>query len=147
MTEPVYSAAKMLTAYYERNAQSLAGNDVSCPKIATFKFGHDDTLIDESTTIPTLLPIPPSFDLLEGEFFTGTAEVSTSGGRVIVKCHLPAGSLAVPHKYSITTLHDTDGTMLAVMHGLPDWITPTDEHITYGYLDFPHLSDDPPTAI
>lgn len=147
MSEPVYSAAKMLTAYYERNAQSLAGNGVSCPKIATFKFGHDDSFVDESTPIPTLLPIPSSFNFLEGEFFSGEAEVQTSGGRVIVKCHLPAGIVAQPYKYSITTLHDTDGTMLAVMHDLPDWITPTDEHITYGYLDFPHIADDPPTAI
>lgn len=146
MTEPVYSAAKMLTAYYEKNAQALVGNG-GCPRVFSFKFGHDESLIDESTPIPTLLPIPHDFDFLEGEFFSGEVEAQASGGRVIVKCKLDAGILAEPKKYSLTTLHDTDGTILAVMHDLPDWVTPTDEHTTYGYLDFPHISDDPPTAL
>ena len=140
----VYSKAQMLTAYYERMAQSIADNG-PCPKIKEFRFGNG--YIDESVDPPELLPIPAGMSILPGEFFTGVPEVQSSGGRVIVKCQLPPGGVTSPKKYSLTTLHDADGTILAVMQDLPDWITPTDEHVTYGYLDFPHLSEDPPTVI
>ncbi|MBE0507906.1 MAG: hypothetical protein IBX50_14540 [Marinospirillum sp.] len=139
-----YSAAKMLTAYYERTAQSVASNG-NCPRIVEFRFGHG--YVDETTDPPTLLPIPSDLNTVPGEFYTGIPEVESSGGRVIVKCTLPPGGVTVPHKYSITTLHDDDGTILAAMQDLPDWITPTDEHVAYGYLDYPHLSENPPAAI
>lgn len=139
-----YSKAQMLTAYYERQAQSVADNG-PCPKIKEFRFGHG--FIDESDpNNPVLLPIPPDINTLPGEFFVGTPEVESSGGRVIVKCEMTAGSVTEPKRYSLTSLHDADGTMLAIMQDLPDWITPTDEHVAYGYLDFPHLSENPPTV-
>lgn len=143
-----YKRSTLLTAFYDRIAGALSGTE-PCVKIAEFRFGHgfvDEATLDPETGLPTLLPIPSDLSALPGEFFTGIPQMQKSDGRVLVRCHFPAGSVAQPHKFSLIGLYDEQGNLLCVMQDLPDWLTPSDEHTAYGYLDFPHLGETPPTA-
>lgn len=139
-----YKRATLLDAYYNRVAGSLAAQN-ACPQIVFFSFGHG--YVDETVDPPALQAPPSDLAATPNEFFRAEAEVIAVDGRVLVKCFFPEGSVSEPKKYSLTTLHDMDGTPIAVMQDLPDWLTPSDEHTVYGYLDFPTLGPNAPTVI
>jgi hypothetical protein len=137
-----YKRSTLLSKFYDRIAGTLAGTE-PCVRIGQFRFGHG--FVDESTSPrPTFQPIPGDLEAVPGEFFSGTPEMLKADGRVLVRCRLPKGSVTEPQKFSIIGLYDTEGNLLAVMQDLPDWITPDDSHTAYGYLDFPHLGENPP---
>lgn len=143
-----YKRSTLLTKFYDRIAGALSGTE-PCTRIAEFRFGYgfiDEANPDPATDLPALLPVPSDLAALPGEFFVGTPQMQKSDGRVLVRCHFPTGSVTEPKKYNLTGLYDQQGNLLAVMQDLPDWLTPSDEHTTYGYLDFPHLGETPPTA-
>ena len=139
----IYKVSTLLNKFYDRVAGTLAGTE-PCVRIAEFRFGHG--FVDEITEPPTFQAVDRELTTLPGVFFTGTPEMIKSDGRVLIRCKMPAGVLTESHKHSLTGLYDSEGYLIAVMQDLPDWMTPADEHTVYGYLDFPHLGENPPTA-
>lgn len=143
-----YKRSSLLTKFYDRVAGAISGTE-PCVKFAQFGFGHgfvDEATLDPETGLPTLLPIPPDLTALPGEFFTGVPQMQKADGRVLVRCYFPVDSVVQPQKFSLIGLYDEQGNLLCVMQNLPDWLTPSDEHTAFGYLDFPHVGENPPTA-
>lgn len=140
-----FSRATIYDRFYTRVAETIGNSTKERMLITTFKFGASTLYVDRTTTPPTLLPIP---DTAAGVswFFTGQTECIVDQGRVLVRCRMPAGSLVTPQELICVGIFDTQNNLIAMLQSLPDWLTPTDEHVAYGYLDFPNLGANPPTA-
>lgn len=138
-----FSRATILPKFYDRIAGTIAGTETPMV-ITSFKFGHG--YIDETTNPPTFLQVPDTITAIPAAFYTGTTECLAADGRVLVRCHMPVGGVSTPKKMSMAGFYDGQGNLIAVLQSLPDWLTPTDDHIAFGYLDFPNLGDNPPTA-
>lgn len=138
-----FSRATILPKFYERLGQTIAGTGTPMV-ITSFKFGYG--YIDETTNPPTFLQVPDTITAIPAAFYTGNTECLYDSGRVLVRCHMPAGGVATPKKMSMAGFFDGQGNLVAVLQNLPDWLTPTDDHTAYGYLDLPNLGANPPTA-
>lgn len=142
-----YQNATLLTALYERYAQSAARKQ---PGLQLFeaRFGHG--YIDEGKTPPMFQSVPADLSVVPNEFYSielTDEDLTCSDGRIIIRCRFPIGSVNEAKKFSMVGIYDQLGTLVAVMQDLPDWLTPTDEHTVYAYLDFPHLGETPPEAL
>lgn len=143
MTTPSNNApwqiAELLPRFYEKNALSIGGK---APQllVSSFKFSHDESLIDRSTNPPTLKRFPPSKNTVENAFYEGTFssdDIIYSDGRLMFRSLMSENTLSAPKEYSLTTLHDQDGDIVAVSVDLPDWVTPSEGINTHPYINFP----------
>ncbi|MCV6588687.1 MAG: hypothetical protein OIF57_06620 [Marinobacterium sp.] len=150
MPDATYQRATILPLFYEKIAASIGGKG-PCPAIVAADFGHgfvkkpanDDEL-------PVLESVPTNLEEIPKKFYRAELEETDrqlSDGRLIIRCHVPSGSVDTPKQNSMIGLIDLEGDLVAVVQDFPDWITPSDEHTAYAYLDFPHIGENPPEAI
>lgn len=135
----VYQIATLLPRFYEKNAQSI-GNLDGHFKITRYDFGHDPSLIDNSTTPPTPKPYLGSRNDTPNKFYTGTfqsGDVIYTNGRLLFKCRMAKGELSTSKEYSLTVLRDADGDAVAVSVDLPGWVTPAEAIETHPFINFP----------
>lgn len=138
-----WKSAKLFARFYDGIGDAMIGGQ--CRHIAKFKFGFG--YLDDAQDPPALLDVPDSLTDIPNVLFEGVPDLSYSDGRILVRCHMPQGSLVGPKRYSMTGLYDNMGDLIAVTNDLPAWLVPSTRHTTYAYVDFPHVSDAAPEII
>lgn len=137
MSDPVvtvWKRTKILPLLGYKMARSMCGQ-IACPKIEKFRLGYG--LVNDAVNPPVLLPIPDDLEVLPGVFFVGAPQSAASDNRALFACPVPAGSVAVPTRYSCIGLYDQDDDLVAVGVTLPEWLTPDKDYTARPYIDFP----------
>ncbi|MCD9516410.1 MULTISPECIES: hypothetical protein [Photobacterium] len=134
-----WQIAELLPRFYKKNALSIGGK---APQliVSSFKFSHDESLISRATNPPTLKRFPPNKNTVENVFYENkfnSDDIIYSEGRLMFRCIMAENTLSSPREYSLTTLHDQDGDIVAVSVDLPDWVTPGEGVNTHPYINFP----------
>lgn len=130
-----WKSARILPAFYNGVARSLAGESASCFRVTAFRFGYG--FVDDAQ-------VPTDIDTLPGVFFEGTPTMSYVDGRLMIRCHMPLKSVTEPAPYTLTGLYDQDDNLIAVAKDMPLWLSPVTLHTTYVYIDFPTVVPNPP---
>lgn len=138
-----WKSAKLFDRFYDGIGNDMIGGERRY--IAKFKFGYG--YVDDSQEPPALLDVPDGLTEIPSVLFEGVPELSYSDGRILVRCHMPQGSLTEPKRYSMTGIYDNMGDLLAVTNDLPAWLVPSTRHTAYAYIDFPHVADDAPEIL
>lgn len=134
-----WQIAELLPRFYEKNALAIAGKSPQL-LIKSFKFSHDESLVDRGFNPPKLSRFPPSKNTVENVFYAGNFDdenIIYSEGRLMFRCIMPENTITDPAQYSVTTLHDQDGDIIAASVDLPDWVTPNEGVNTHPYINFP----------
>jgi hypothetical protein len=134
MPEITWKRAEIQTRLYEKIGQSLVGTG-PCPRIVSFKAGYG--LVDETTSPPTLEPLPLSATDVPGLIVSGTPDASMSEGRSLFICAIPEDAVSGPQKCSIIGLYDQDDDLVALASFLPEWLSPGKRYENFVYITFP----------